>query len=85
MVRELVESGEFIEIFVDTSIEECKRRDPKGLYARALQGKIKNFTGIDSPYEAPEAAEVVLETGAGPEEAAQRVLEALRERHIISY
>ena len=85
MVRELVETGEFIEIFVDTSIEECKRRDPKGLYARALQGKIKNFTGIDSPYEAPEAAEVVLDTGCGPEEAAQRVLEALRERHVISY
>ena len=83
MVRELVEVGEFIEIFVDTPIEECQRRDPKGLYARALAGKIKHFTGIDSPYEVPESAEIVLETGSGPEQAAQRVLDALRERHII--
>ena len=83
MVRELVEAGEFIEIFVDTPIEECQRRDPKGLYARALAGKIKHFTGIDSPYEVPESAEIVLETGSGPEQAAHRVLDALRERHII--
>ena len=84
MVRELVEAGEFIEVFVDTPIEECKRRDPKGLYARALDGKIKNFTGIDSPYEAPEAAEIVLEPSPlGPEEEARRVLEALAARQII--
>ena len=55
MVRELVGGEEFIEVFVDTPIEECMRRDPKGLYARAKAGQIKNFTGIDSPYEAPEA------------------------------
>ena len=85
MVRELVDAGEFIEVFVDTPIEECKRRDPKGLYARAIEGKIKNFTGIDSPYEAPESAEVVLETRDGPEQAARRVLDALREQHIITY
>ena len=83
MVRELVEAGEFIEIFVDTPIEECQRRDPKGLYARALAGKIKHFTGIDSPYEVPESPEIVLDTGLGPEQAAQGVLGALRERHII--
>ncbi len=47
---------EFIEVYVDTPIEECMKRDPKGLYARAKEGKIKNFTGIDSPYEAPENA-----------------------------
>lgn len=85
MVRELVETGEFVEIFVDTPIEECKRRDPKGLYARALAGKIKHFTGIDSPYETPENAEVVLETDSGPEQAARQVMDALKARQIISF
>ncbi len=85
MVRELLEAGEFIEVFLDTPLDECKRRDPKGLYARALEGKIKNFTGIDSPYEPPEHAEVVLTPSPlGPQEEAQRVLEALRERQIIA-
>ncbi|MGC8518331.1 MAG: sulfate adenylyltransferase subunit CysN [Steroidobacteraceae bacterium] len=84
MVRELLEAEEFIEIFVDTPLEECQRRDPKGLYARALEGKIKNFTGIDSPYEAPQNAEVVLSPSPlGAEEEARRVLEALRARQII--
>ena len=85
MVRELLEAGEFVEVFVDTPLDECKRRDPKGLYARALEGKIKNFTGIDSPYEPPEYAEVVLTPSPlGPQEEAQRVLQALRERQIIA-
>jgi adenylylsulfate kinase len=60
MVRDLVEEGEFIEIFVDTPIDECKKRDPKGLYKKALNGEIKNFTGIDSPYEKPNNSEIVL-------------------------
>ena len=60
MVRDLVEEGEFIEIFVDTPIDECKKRDPKGLYKKALNGEIKNFTGIDSPYEKPNNPEIVL-------------------------
>ena len=54
MVRELLEEGEFIEVFVDTPLEECIARDPKGLYKRALAGEIKNFTGVDQAYEAPE-------------------------------
>ena len=84
MVRELVPAEEFIEVFVDTPIEECKRRDPKGLYARALEGKIKNFTGIDSPYEPPEEPEIVLgRSPLAPEEEARRVLEALKARQII--
>ncbi len=84
MVRELVAAQEFIEVFVDTSLEECKRRDPKGLYARALEGKIKNFTGIDSPYEPPEEPEIVLgRSPLAPEEEARRVLEALKARQII--
>jgi bifunctional enzyme CysN/CysC len=84
MVRELVQADEFIEIFVDTPIEECKRRDPKGLYARAAEGKIKNFTGIDSPYEPPDNPEIVVDTAtASAEEAARRVMRALRERSVI--
>jgi bifunctional enzyme CysN/CysC len=63
MVRELVDDGEFVEIFVDTPIEECIARDPKGLYKRALAGEIKNFTGVDQPYEAPKKPEVRLEAG----------------------
>jgi bifunctional enzyme CysN/CysC len=85
MVRELVEAGEFIEIFVDTPLEECRRRDPKGLYARAAEGKIKNFTGIDSPYEEPESPEIVVNTSGNTtaEAAARRILETLRDRQIV--
>lgn len=60
MARELIGEDEFIEIFVDTPFEECVRRDPKGLYAKALRGEVKNFTGIDSPYEAPDMADIHL-------------------------
>ena len=62
MARELMPKGEFIEVFVDTPFEECAARDPKGLYAKARRGEIKNFTGIDSPYEAPENPEIHLQT-----------------------
>ena len=62
LARELVEEGEFVEIFVDTPLEECERRDPKGLYRKARAGEIANFTGIDSAYEPPETAEIVLKT-----------------------
>ena len=81
MVRELVEQGEFLEIFIDTPIEECIRRDPKGLYAKAKSGAIPNFTGIDSPYEPPTAPEITLATvGTSPEALAQDLLRQLRER-----
>ncbi len=84
MVRELVDGAEFIEIFVDTPIEECKRRDPKGLYARAAEGKIKNFTGIDSPYEPPENPEIIVNTSDGSaDQAAIRILAVLRDRQIV--
>ena len=84
MVRELVDPEEFVEIYVDTPLEVCMRRDPKGLYARALEGKIRNFTGIDSPYEAPENAEIIVDTSEGtPQAAALRIVEALRERRIV--
>jgi bifunctional enzyme CysN/CysC len=61
--RSLFAPGEFVEVFVDTTLEECERRDPKGLYRKARAGEIKNFTGIDSPYEIPDAPEVHLLTG----------------------
>ena len=68
MVRELLMPGEFVEIFVDVPLQECIRRDPKGLYAKALAGGIRNFTGIDSPYEAPQAPDIRV---AGVEETSE--------------
>ena len=62
MARALFDAGEFIEVHVNTSLEVCEQRDPKGLYSKARRGEIKNFTGLDSPYEEPEAAELVLDT-----------------------
>ena len=62
LARSLFDPGEFIEVFVDTPLEECERRDAKGLYAKARRGELKNFTGIDSAYEPPESAEVHLRT-----------------------
>ncbi len=85
MVRSLVADGEFIEVFVDTPIDECMRRDPKGLYAKAQAGKIKNFTGVDAPYESPAAPELHLHTiGHQPAELAELVLTDLVNRGIIA-
>jgi bifunctional enzyme CysN/CysC len=85
MVRQLVPEGDFIEVFVNTPIDECMRRDPKGLYAKAKAGDLKNFTGIDAPYEAPEAAEIhLLTAGQTPEQLADQVIRDLGERGIIS-
>jgi len=83
MVRGLFSEGEFIEVFVDTPLEECMRRDPKGLYAKARSGALKNFTGIDSPYEPPEQAEVTLHTVASPpDECAAAVIAALGQLRV---
>jgi bifunctional enzyme CysN/CysC len=80
MVRELVEDGEFIEVFVDAPIEVCIQRDPKGLYKKAQAGEVKNFTGFDSPYERPENAEIHIDTTTvSAEEAADQVIAKLRE------
>ncbi len=85
MARETVPENEFMEIFVDTPLEICEGRDPKGLYEKARAGKIANFTGIDSPYEAPEAAELTLKTETmTAEEAADQVVAMLRERGMIT-
>jgi bifunctional enzyme CysN/CysC len=62
LVRDLVQDGEFVEVFVSTPLEVCEQRDPKGLYAKARGGELKNFTGISSPYEAPEAAEITIDS-----------------------
>jgi bifunctional enzyme CysN/CysC len=84
MARELVGAGEFIEVFVDTPLDVCMTRDPKGLYEKARTGAIKNFTGIDSPYEAPQGAEITLATVEAPAEAqAERILSYLREGRYI--
>jgi bifunctional enzyme CysN/CysC len=84
MVRELVEEGEFLEIFVDTPLRECIARDSKGLYKRALAGEIKNFTGVDQPYEAPEKAEIRLDGGRKDAETlAHEVIEELARRTIV--
>ncbi|HEX7340350.1 MAG TPA: sulfate adenylyltransferase subunit CysN [Rhodanobacteraceae bacterium] len=78
MARQLFEPGEFYEVFVDTPLEVCEARDVKGLYAKARAGEIANFTGIGSPYEAPEAPELHLETvDASADALAQRVVESL--------
>jgi len=83
LARDMMEKGEFIEVFVDTPFEECVRRDPKGLYAKALKGEIDNFTGVDSPYESPENPEVRLQTlGRTPEEMVEAVERWLTERDI---
>lgn len=84
MVRDLVGDGEFIEVFVDTPIGECVRRDPNGLYAKAKSGMIKNFTGIDAPYEASSAPEIHLTTlNQQTERLADTVLNCLATRGII--
>jgi bifunctional enzyme CysN/CysC len=79
MARELVGESEFLEVFIDTPIEVCMQRDPKGLYEKARAGTIKNFTGIDSPYEAPQHPDLVVKTvEATPETHAQVIVEHLR-------
>jgi bifunctional enzyme CysN/CysC len=82
--RELMNKGEFVEIFVDTPIEVCRDRDPKGLYAKAARGELVNFTGVDSPYEPPEQPELRLDTVTStPDSLAERVVDYLRATAIL--
>jgi bifunctional enzyme CysN/CysC len=85
MAREMVEAGEFFEIYVDTPIDVCEARDPKGLYKLARSGKLPNLTGIGSAYEKPEGAELVLtaDDRKTPQALADEVLALLRARSII--
>jgi adenylylsulfate kinase len=83
-VRELLPEGAFIEVFCKCPLEICEQRDPKGFYARALKGEIKDYTGISAAYEEPLAPELILDTAANPPDAcAASVRRLLEERKII--
>ena len=83
-VRALNKPGEFVEVYVNVSLETAEKRDPKGLYKKARAGQIKGFTGIDDPYEAPEKAEIVIDTEQmKPEQAAEKILTYLEQRGYL--
>jgi adenylylsulfate kinase len=83
-IRQALPPGKFIEVYVATSLEVCEQRDVKGLYQKARRGEIKNFTGISDPYEAPEHADIVLDTGLlSLEQSVQQLLQLLQNRGII--
>lgn len=84
VVRHMLKEGEFIEVFIDTPIEECEKRDPKGLYKKARAGEIKDFTGIDSPYETPEEAEIRIQNyDISVNDAANQVIKYLDEHGYL--
>ena len=84
-VRELVDKGEFIEVFVDTPLSICESRDPKGLYKKARSGKIASFTGISSVYEEPKQAEIHIQTNkVSIDEASQKVIEYLQNKGYLA-
>ena len=85
MARELVEPGEFIEIFVDTPLDACERRDPKGLYKKARRGELQNFTGLDSPYEPPHHPELILDAlNDSADDLADRIVDFMQRRGLLS-
>lgn len=85
MARSLVAPGEFVEIFVDTPLDACERRDPKGLYRKARRGELRNFTGLDSPYEPPANAELVLDAlNERPDDLAERIMDLMQKRGMLS-
>lgn len=85
LARELLEDGEFIEVFVDTPLSECEKRDPKGLYQKAREGKLKNFTGIDSKYETPENPEIHLENGKQTiQESVEQIITYLKKHNYLA-
>ena len=85
MARGLMGEGEFYEVFVDAPLEVAETRDPKGLYKKARRGELKNFTGVDSPYEVPETPEVKIDTTRlTAEQAAETILDQLRRAGIVS-
>ncbi|HEY5754866.1 MAG TPA: sulfate adenylyltransferase subunit CysN, partial [Steroidobacter sp.] len=84
LARELMQPGEFFEVFVDTPLEEAEKRDPKGLYKKARRGELQNFTGIGSPYEPPEHPEIHLRTAlVSPEDAAEQIMKQLRDAGML--
>lgn len=84
LVREMARPGQFLEVFIDTPLEVCEQRDPKGLYQKARAGEITNFTGIDSPYEAPIAPDIHIHNHQiSIEEVTQQLVDALTEKGIL--
>ena len=80
----MLEVGEFFEVFVSTSLEECEKRDPKGLYKKARAGELKNFTGIDSTYENPENPDLTLDTKkSSADQLADQIINFLKDKKII--
>jgi len=85
MARELVAPGEFIEVFVDTPLEVCEQRDPKGLYKKARRGELRNFTGLDSPYEPPSDPELTLNAlDNSADDLAERVIRFMQQHGMFS-
>jgi len=85
LVRQLLPQGDFIEIYCNASLEACESRDVKGLYKRARAGEIKNYTGIDSPYEAPDNPELIIDTESETlEESVTKVIDFLKSKEIIT-
>ena len=85
LVRQLLPQGDFIEIFCKTSLEACESRDVKGLYKRARSGEIRNYTGIDSPYEAPDNPELVIDTeNESLKESVVKVIDFLKSRKLLT-
>ena len=85
LVRELFENGQFLEVFIDSSLEVCEKRDPKGMYVKARAGEIKNFTGISSPYEAPLNPEIhVINNSITLDEASDKIIDYLLEKKLIN-
>lgn len=86
LVRSLFSENEFLEVFIDSSLEVCEKRDPKGMYKKARKGTIKNFTGISSPYEAPENADIhVMNDKLSPDEASDKIVSFLHNKNYIDY
>ncbi|WP_149983366.1 adenylyl-sulfate kinase [Pseudoalteromonas rhizosphaerae] len=84
MVRNLVDDGEFIEVFLDTPLDVCESRDPKGLYKKARAGEIKHFTGIDSDYQIPHSPEIILDTSKNTlDQSVQELIAYLKQQQII--
>jgi adenylylsulfate kinase len=84
LVRKLIEEGKFLEVFIDSSLETCEQRDPKGMYAKARSGEIKHFTGISSPYESPENSEIhVINNSITLDAAAEQIISYLFDKKYI--
>tara|TARA_A100001011_G_scaffold356759_1_gene401044 strand:- start:1405 stop:2001 length:597 start_codon:yes stop_codon:yes gene_type:complete len=85
LVRKLFEKGQFLEVFIDSSLEICEKRDPKGMYAKARSGEIKNFTGISSPYESPKNPEIhIINNSITLDKASDQIITYLIDKKLIN-